>query len=460
MAKRTVLLGMLIGLVGAAAFAQPAVIAPNAGGDIGLFTMTTADGPRAGQLTLGLYGWYLPRTAGQIYTDQPSNSRYFTQFGGAGSVGLGLTNWWSVWVAGGGQTFRSGGGWQGGTIDGVGLSGPIDVSGGSKMRVGTKISFHSETDVDLRFAGWFVGQFSVGNARVGNGDEAVITSLNSGKSDWEWGAAVTKSFFTGMVSYTLVGQPSADVRIPNKLVFGFGAEVPVSIIHLIGEVYYTVPDGGDRPEPAWATLNTGARIWFGKSGWGVSGALSTNLNILFDHGVNPNPFGGILGFTYAAWPPAPPPPVVIPAAAEPVVEQPSVAVAAPAAAAPAPQPPPRPAPRTTTDEIFFDGKSARLTNIAKAVLDGVALRMKNDLNATAVVLGYTDNSSAEQANAELGMKRAEAAKQYLVTRHGIDPGRISAVSRGASEPAYDNATAEGRAKNRRAQIVVTLVSGT
>jgi outer membrane protein OmpA-like peptidoglycan-associated protein len=45
-----------------------------------------------------------------------------------------------------------------------------------------------------------------------------------------------------------------------------------------------------------------------------------------------------------------------------------------------------------------------------------------------------------------------------VTRHGIDPSRISTASRGG-EPAYDNTTAEGKTKNRRAQIVVTLVSG-
>ena len=181
--------------------------------------------------------------------------------------------------------------------------------------------------------------------------------------------------------------------------------------------------------------------------------------MLFDHGINPNPFGGFLGVTYAAWPPAPPPPVVVPAPAEPVVESSSRRPRRSPAAAAAP-PPPRPAPRTTTDEIFFDGKSARLTNIAKAVLDGVALRMKNDLNATAVVVGYTDNTGTEQANMDLGMKRAEAAKEYLVTRHGIDPGRISAAAKGRAEPAYDNATAEGKAKNRRAQIVVTLVSGT
>ena len=51
--------------------------------------------------------------------------------------------------------------------------------------------------------------------------------------------------------------------------------------------------------------------------------------------------------------------------------------------------------------------------------------MKNDLNATAVVSGYTDNTGTDKSNEELGMKRAQAAKEYLVTRHGIDPGRIS-----------------------------------
>jgi outer membrane protein OmpA-like peptidoglycan-associated protein len=459
MAKRTVLLGMLICVTGAVAFGQPAVIAPNAGGDIGLFTMPTADSPRAGQFTLGFYGWYLPRTAGEIYTGQPTNTRHFVQWGGSGSMGLGLTNWWSVFVAGGAQEFRSGGGWQGGTIHGVLLPGSFSLSGGSKVRVGTKISVHSEADPDLRIAGWFSGLFSIGNTNISN-EQGDITTLNTGKSDWEWGAAVSKSVFTGMVSYTLVGQPTDAPRIPNILVFGLGTDIPiVPLIHLIFEGYYTVLDGGDLPEPDYGTLNAGARIWFGKSGWALSAALNTNLNMLFDHGINPDPFGGYLGITYAAWPPPPPPPVVVPAAAEPIVEEPAPAPAPQAEVAPSAPPPPRPAPKTTTDEIYFDGRSARLTNIAKAVLDGVALRMKNDLNATAVITGYTDNTGSEQSNIELGTKRSDAAKQYLVTRHGIDPGRISTSSKGAAEPAYDNSTAEGRAKNRRAQIVVTLISG-
>jgi OOP family OmpA-OmpF porin len=460
MAKRTVLLGMLICLAGAAAFAQPAVIAPNTGGDIGLFTMTTADGPRAGNLTLGFYTWYSPQVAGELYSGQPDSTRYFAHYGGAASLGLGLTNWWSVFVAGGGEATRSGGNWQGGYINGIPVQNGFRITEGSKIRLGTKIHFSSENDPDLRFAFWLAGHIPVGTGSVQT-DNGEVQRLNSPRADWEWGGAVSKSIFTGMVSYRLTGIQDGDIRPGNLLRFGFGAEVPiVPLVHLIGEVDYNVIDGGDFSQPDWAELVTGARFWFGQSGWGLSVALNTNLSVLFSHGVNPNPFGGILGVTYAAWPPAPPPPVVVPAAAEPVVEEKVAAAPMVAAAAPAPQPPPRPAPRTTTDEIFFDGKSARLTNIAKAVLDGVALRMKNDLNATAVVVGYTDNAGAEKANAELGMKRAEAAKQYLVTRHGIDPGRISAGSKGGAEPAYDNATAEGRAKNRRAQIVVTLVSGT
>ncbi len=457
MAKRTVLLGMLICLVGAAAFAQPNVIAPNMGGDIGLFTMTTADGPRAGQFTLGFYGWYSPQLAGEFSSGQPDQTRFFVNYGGTASMGLGLTNWWSIFVSGGGQVTRSGGNWQGGYINGIPLAGPFRISEGEKIRLGTKISFHSENDPDLRFAGWLAGHIPVGNATIQTNNGEIVEGLNSRRADWEWGGAVSKSWFTGMVSYTLAGIQDNDVRPGNLLRFGFGAEAPITpLIHIIGEAYYNVLDGGDNPEPDWGSLVGGARIWFGHTGWALSVALNTNLSMLFSHGFNPNPFGGILGVTYAAWPPAPPPPVVVPAAAEAVVEE---KVAAPMVAT-APQPPPRPAPRTTTDEIFFDGKSARLTNIAKAVLDGVALRMKNDLNATAVILGYTDNAGAEKTNLELGMKRAEAAKQYLVTRHGIDPGRISAGSKGGAEPAYDNATAEGRAKNRRAQIVVTLVSGT
>lgn len=458
MSKRTALLGMLLALTGAFAFGQPAVIAPTTGGDIGLLTMPTADSPRAGQFTFGVYGWYAPRYAAEAFDGQPNNTRWFVQYGATGSMSLGLTNWWSVFVAGGGHVTQTGGDWQGGVINGNLIPGHLRLSEGDKIRLGTKISFHSEDDPDLRFGVWLAGLIPVTSADITDSN-GTLQRINTDRGDWEWGGAVTKGWLTGTVSYQLSGQPTeVDVRVPNILRFGVGAEIPVlPILHILLEGWYNVYDGGDFPEPNYGAVNAGARFWIGHTGWAVSGALSTNLSMLFDHGINPNPFGGVLGITYAAWPPAPPPPIVVPAAAEPIVEQPAPA---PVAVTQAPQPPPRPAPRTTSDEIFFDGKSARLTNIAKAVLDGVALRMKNDLNATAVVTGYTDNTGTDKANEELGMKRAQAAKEYLVTRHGIDPGRITAASKGSTEPAYDNSTAEGKTKNRRAQIVVTLVSGT
>ena len=63
-------------------------------------------------------------------------------------------------------------------------------------------------------------------------------------------------------------------------------------------------------------------------------------------------------------------------------------------------------PKFTSDEIFFDSRSARLTNIAKAILDGIALRMKNDLNSTAVITGYSDHRRLEQSNLAISAKRA------------------------------------------------------
>ena len=457
MAKRTVLLAMLICLTGVVAFGQVgvAVVAPTEQGDIGLLTIPTGDNPRAGQFTLGMYGLLEQRVAGPLAVGDIDRIRVFRHWA---ATGLGLTNWWSVFVSGGVENRHSRGSWQRGVVNGIPLVGPFDIQEGRKLRVGTKINFHSEADPDFRMGLWLAAHVPVSNATIRIDENGTVTDqLNSRRADWEWGGAASKGIFTGMVSYTMAGKHDEDIRPPNDLRFGVGVDIPlIPIAHLILELDRHVLDGGDRPDPDYSMLTAGGRFWIAQTGWAVSGGVNMNMDMLFKHGNDPSPFGGIVGITYAAWPPAPLPPVVVPAP-EPVVEQMKVEQTV---QTPAPPPPPRPAPRQTSDEILFEGKAARLTNIAKAVLDGVALRMKNDLNATAVVTGYTDNAGSEKANLELGQKRADAAKAYLVTRHGIDPGRIATQSKGSADPAYDNATAEGKARNRRAQIVVTLVSGT
>ena len=141
-------------------------------------------------------------------------------------------------------------------------------------------------------------------------------------------------------------------------------------------------------------------------------------------------------------PPPPPPP-----AAEPKP-----------APAPAPPPPPPPPPKPTEhrEEIQFDSDSARVSNIAKAKLDEVALRLKQNPAATALIIGGADSQGDEAYNQKLGLRRAEAAKSYLVTRHQIDPSRITTETRGENEPVSSNDTADGREANRRVVIIVRL----
>jgi len=458
-AKRTALLGILVCLIGAAASAQ---IAPSSTGDIGLFTIPTADTPRAGQFTLGLYGWKEQLVAGDLaFADVDFQHRLYSHWAGELSLGFGFTDNWEVWASGGAERFESRGGWRGGSLNSIRFFGPFTADEPRKLEIGTKYRIYSEADSDFRLGLWLAAHIPMGQSTIHvdqvDGD---VDRVKSRRTDWEWGIAATKGIVTGMLSYQLSGRHDEDIRVANIFRVGIGVDLPLlpNVLHLIGELDRNIYDGGDLPGEPYSLLTTGARFYLGRSGWAVSGALNANLDMLFKHGSSPSPLGGLIGVTYAAWPPPPPEPVVVPApaAAAPVVIEEKTETTV--QTAPAPAPPPA-APKQTRDEIQFDGGSARLTNIAKAILDGIALRMKNDLNSTAVVTGYSDNAGAEPANTAISAKRADAAKEYLVTRHGIDPNRIATVAKGSAEPGYDNATAEGRAKNRRAVIVVTLVSG-
>jgi OOP family OmpA-OmpF porin len=71
------------------------------------------------------------------------------------------------------------------------------------------------------------------------------------------------------------------------------------------------------------------------------------------------------------------------------------------------------------------------------------------------VIGYTDDRENTGPNRDLDRRRAEAVRDYLVTRHGIDPSRITVEGRGTSDPVGDNSTAEGRLRNRR--VVIRLI---
>jgi outer membrane protein OmpA-like peptidoglycan-associated protein len=464
---RTALLATALCLTAAAGLAQSA---PSNGGDLGLFTMPVAVSPRAGVLSLGLYAWKEQLIAGDLANlgiDQ--RNRLYSHWAGDAAFSLGLTDHWSLFATAGADRYESRGGWRGGSINGIGFATHFKVDQAQKVRLGSKYVFTSEDAPGLGIGLWVAAHIPVEGAVVDTTDPFPVSDkINSRRTDWEWGAVATKDIFTGMVSYQLSGKQEQDVRVANRLRFAFGVDVPLAPVpglNIITEIDRTIFDGGDSQQPPYSMLNTGARFWFGHSGWAVSGAVTMNIDQLAHLGWGPTPLGGIIGVTYSPFPPPPPAPVVVPAPAPatpaPVVEESREAGAAPAPvpAPAAPVAPPPPQPRVTRDEIFFDGTKTRLTNIAKAILDGIALRMKSDLNSTAVITGYTDNSGKEDANLAIAQKRADAAREYLVTRHGIDPNRITTAAKGSAEPAYDNATKEGREKNRRAVIVVTFLSG-
>jgi OOP family OmpA-OmpF porin len=71
-----------------------------------------------------------------------------------------------------------------------------------------------------------------------------------------------------------------------------------------------------------------------------------------------------------------------------------------------------------------------------------------------MVVGHTDSSGAEAYNQQLSERRAAAVVKYLESK-GISAGRLTASGAGENEPIADNATAEGRALNRRVVLTRT-----
>jgi len=68
--------------------------------------------------------------------------------------------------------------------------------------------------------------------------------------------------------------------------------------------------------------------------------------------------------------------------------------------------------------------------------------------------GYTDNIGGEELNQKLSEKRAESVRTYLVAQ-GLTDGGVASQGFGMTMPVADNATADGRQKNRRVEIVVS-----
>jgi outer membrane protein OmpA-like peptidoglycan-associated protein len=102
--------------------------------------------------------------------------------------------------------------------------------------------------------------------------------------------------------------------------------------------------------------------------------------------------------------------------------------------------------------LFATGQSALLP-IARQKIDEVGKAVKDQGFKSLLVEGHTDSQGSATKNDQLSQARAESVRQQLIS-NGIPADKIRAQGLGSSRPVADNNTAEGRANNRRVEIVV------
>ena len=129
---------------------------------------------------------------------------------------------------------------------------------------------------------------------------------------------------------------------------------------------------------------------------------------------------------------------------------------------PPPPPPPAPvakpappAPGTKITEIkgpHFDFNKSTIKPEGQRRLDDVVRLMRDNPTMKVEAVGHTDSVGSDAYNLKLGERRARSVASYL-TEQGVSPSRIDIRSEGKARPVASNATAEGRAENRRVEIL-------
>ncbi|MFC0676860.1 OmpA family protein [Lysobacter korlensis] len=108
---------------------------------------------------------------------------------------------------------------------------------------------------------------------------------------------------------------------------------------------------------------------------------------------------------------------------------------------------------TLAGDAFASGQ-ATLTSAAAGQVRALAALLDAMPAASVTIEGHTDSQGASDANLKLSQRRADAVRDTLV-REGVPARLVRAIGRGAAEPVADNASAAGRARNRRVEILVS-----
>lgn len=105
------------------------------------------------------------------------------------------------------------------------------------------------------------------------------------------------------------------------------------------------------------------------------------------------------------------------------------------------------------ESILFATDSAAVSGVAVNDLYSIARNLNSYPNTRVEVIGHTDNTGAAAYNQELSERRARAVAGIL-SAGGVASNRIVAAGRGLTMPIASNATPQGRAQNRRVEIII------
>lgn len=103
--------------------------------------------------------------------------------------------------------------------------------------------------------------------------------------------------------------------------------------------------------------------------------------------------------------------------------------------------------------VYFDTNKYNVNVASQATLNKLIGVFKEFPDTNILVVGHTDSVGADDYNMTLSKNRANAVTNYL-TQRGVNNGRLTTNWFGENQPVHDNSTAEGRAKNRRVNVVI------
>ncbi|MFN7960318.1 MAG: OmpA family protein [Thermoanaerobaculia bacterium] len=480
---RTAALALALALLPVAGFADNGSLGPTVTGETGLFSLLSGETLPQGEWSWGLYYNNWDRVAIEQSPSPriaPGKNRDYDWNRLSTSIGYGITDNFELSLMLPYDALNDNGKLNGPVrINDTFFTRKIDGSGLANARLGAKWNLFTAEDKQSHF-----GLNAFIEAPTGKEHEGVST----GATGFGLGLAYDYKHWALNLGYRDPGDPDK-IDSAREILAGIGYAARIndkfSWITELSGTFYT---GGDaKPPKDDIDLTTGGRIWLGADeNWAFNFGLRGNVAYLGDTDKF-CPLGGLVGVTYfphllrekreaarlaaeeearrkaaeeEAQRKAAEEEARRKAAEEEArrkaAEEEARRKAAEEEARRQQAPPPPPPPPAIEEVCQFASGSARVDNRCKATLDEVALRMKQEGQRIALVIGYTDSPGSEAANLRISQRRADAVKAYLVSRHGIDAERITTEGRGEADPVGDNATKAGRAQNRRAVIILKV----